>query len=280
MFDLFASLRRIQALIRLIILDGLRRNALIGLVLFAMAGIAGGLFFFDFIPRDIGRASNDFLFSIFWLTGFIFLLFHAVQVMAWDNEHGALHTFLARPLSRTEYALALFFGLALLLLALNIILGTMGWIVLKLIRNSVNAESYFKDLSLQYFLLAGAGLYGIQLMILSVILLLSSAIRGSFPVLLLTLCYYFICSGLPVVRESLNNQTIHGAALPHGLTAMLQGLTAVFPDFSLLDFKALVASSDPAPMLAQLSLPFFAAGVYTVIVLFIACIIYERRDLQ
>ena len=83
------SIKRISALARLIILDGLRRHALIGLILFALAAITGGLLFFDFIPRDIGRATNDFLFAIIWLTGFIFLLFHCVQVMAWDNERGA-----------------------------------------------------------------------------------------------------------------------------------------------------------------------------------------------
>ncbi len=153
---MLSRIQRISALARLIVLDGLRRHALIGLILFALAGITGGLIFFDFIPRDIGRATNDFLFSITWLTGFIFLLFHGVQVMAWDNERGSLHTFLARPLSRSEYALALYAGLAILLLALNLILGGLGWMVLKFIKSSV-ATTYFQHLSLSFFLLAGVG---------------------------------------------------------------------------------------------------------------------------
>lgn len=277
--NLLNSIRRIRALARLIILDGLRRHALIGLVLFALAGITSGLLFFDFIPRDLGRATNDFIFSLSWLTGFIFLLFHAVQVMAWDNERGALHTFLARPISRTEYALALFSGLAILLLALNIILGGLGWGVLNFIRGSVDAVSYFQHLSLPFFLLAGAGLYWIQLTILAVILLFSSAVRGSFPVLLLTLCYFFICSGLPVVRESFKQKMMHGEG-NQTLDSLLQGLTAFFPDFSWLDFKTLVASRDPVPALSHLAMPFALSTLYVVIVLWLACVIYERRDLQ
>ncbi|HIJ79890.1 MAG: hypothetical protein OEY01_14970 [Desulfobulbaceae bacterium] len=271
------QIRRILALARLIILDGLRRHALIGLVLFAFAGTTGGLLFFDFIPRDIGRASNDFIFSIIWLTGFIFLLFHAVQVMAWDNDRGALHTYLARPISRTEYALALYAGLAALLLALNIILGTLGWAVLTFIKGSV-AAVYFQHLSLPFFLLAGTGLFWMQLVILAVILLFSSAVRGSFPVLLLTLCYYFICSGLPVVREALNKKLVEGSK--QSLDALLKWLTAIFPDFSWLDFKTLAASSDQTPVAAQLTLPFALSTLYIVIVMWLACIIYERRDLQ
>jgi hypothetical protein len=270
-------MRRIRALARLIILDGLRRHALIGLVLFALAGSTGGLFFFDFIPRDIGRATNDFLFSVTWVTGFIFLLFHAVQVMAWDTERGALHTFLARPISRTEYGLALYAGLAVLLLALNVILGVLGWGVLNIIRGSVDAASYFQHLSLPFFLLAGAGLFWIQMVILAVILLFSSVMRGSFPVLLLTLCYYFICFGLPVVRESIKQKP---GTTTQFLDSMLKWLTAIFPDFSWLDFKTLAASSDAVPVATQLTLPFALATLYIVIVLWLACAIYERRDLQ
>ncbi|MFH2122304.1 MAG: hypothetical protein ABIJ50_02290 [Pseudomonadota bacterium] len=275
---MLSPLRRVSALARLIILDGLRRHALIGLILFALAGITGGLLFFDFIPRDIGRASNDFLFSLIWLTGFIFLLFHGVQVMAWDTERGALHTFMARPISRTEYALALYAGLALLLLALNIILGSLGWGVLKIIRGSVDAASYFQHLSFTSFLLAGAGLYWIQLMLLAVILLFSSAVRGSFPVLLLTLCYYCICTGLPVVRESFNQKM--GAGEGQGVVTLLKWLTGVFPDFSWLDFKTLVASADAVPATSQLLLPFGLSTLYIFIVLWLACGIYKRRDLQ
>lgn len=274
---MFSHFLRIKALARLVILDGLRRHALIGLILFALAGVSGGLLFLDFIPRDIGRASNDFFFSIIWLTGFIFLLFHAVQVMAWDTERGALHTFLARPISRTEYGLALFGGLAVLLLALNIILGGLGWLLLNFIKGSVGA-SYFQHLSFPFFLLAIAGLYWIELILLSIILLFSSVVRGSFPVLLLTLCYYFICSGLSVVRSSLKQKGLADSS--QSLDALLKGLTAIFPDFSWLDFKTLAATSDSAPLASQLILPFGLTTLYIVIALCLACFIYERRDLQ
>lgn len=278
MFRISDSLRRIYALARLIILDGLRRKAILGLVFFAFAGITSGLLFFDFIPRDIGRAANDFLFSITWLAGFIFLLFHAVQVSSWDQERGVLHTFLARPISRTEYALALFLGLATLLLILNIILGGIGWCVLNFIKSSVG-KLYFQHLSFLFFLLASIGLYWIQLMMLAIILLFSSAVRGSFPVLLLTLCYYLICSGLPVVRESFKQKMIHSTE-SQSLDTLLKGLTAFFPDFTWLDFKTLVATSDPAPIISNMILPFVFSTLYVVIILWLACVIYKRRDLQ
>jgi ABC-type transport system involved in multi-copper enzyme maturation permease subunit len=250
---------------------------MIGLILFSLAGAAGGIFFFDFITRDIGRATTDFLFSIIWVSGFIFLLFHAVQVMAWDNERGSVHTLMARPISRSEYALALYLGLACLLFLLNVVLGGICWGVLSFVKKSV-AIQYFEVISSYYFFLALAGLYAIQLMILAIILLFSSAIRGSLPVLLLTLCYYIICSALPVVRASLQNKIILG--YNDSLDALLKWCSALFPDYSWLDFKSFVASNDPGPTLTQVSHSFIYSMLYLAIVLWLATAIYERRDLQ
>ncbi|MDD5759007.1 MAG: ABC transporter permease subunit [Desulfobulbaceae bacterium] len=275
---MFSRVHRMQSLARLIVVDGLRRHALIGLILFALAGEIGGLLFFDFIPRDIGRATNDFLFSISWLAGFIFLLFHAVHVMAWDDDRRVLHTFLARPISRTEYVLAVFLGLAALLLALNAILGGIGFGLLTFVHNSVDSASYFQHLSFPFFLLASIGLYCIELMFLAVILLFSGAVRGNFPVLLLSLSYYFICSGLPVVRQAMH-QAVSNTVGPW-VEPMLKGLTVLFPDFSRFDFKMFVASSDPVPAMGQIVTPFALGLLYTLLVLWLACAIYQRRDLQ
>lgn len=276
MIKTIPSLKRILALARLILLDGVRSYALLSLILFALAGICGGLLFFGFIPQDIGRATNDFLFSVIWITGFIFLLFHTVHVMAWNNNRGALHTYLARPLSRTEYGLAVFSGLAALLFLLNIALGSLGWLLLLYIKQSVD-QGYFPLLSFTAFVLAGFGIYLIELKIMAVIFLISSAVRGSFPVLLLALCYYFICSGLPVVRESLRQQPTEE---PNNLDMLLKGLTAIFPDFSRLDFKTIVVTNDLAPSVSELILPFALSSIYITIVLWLACVVYTQRDLQ
>lgn len=267
---------RIMSLARLILIDGLRRHALIGLVIFALAAEIGGLLFFDFIPRDIGRASSDFLFSVSWLAGFIFLLFHCVYAAAWDEGRRVIHTLLARPISRTEYVLGLFTGLALLLLLLNLSLSGIGWIVLTYIRDSV-ASVYFQDLSLIAYVITTLGVYCIQLMILAVILLFAGAVRGNFPVLLLTLTYYFICFGLPVVREAANARMV---GTSQGLVHILQWMTAIFPDFSRLDFKMLVTTTEMTPPVKELLPIFGLSAIYVVIILWFASLLYQSRDLQ
>ncbi|MFK5953651.1 MAG: hypothetical protein QM498_11380, partial [Desulfobacterium sp.] len=106
------AINRIFALAWLTVLDGLRRHALLGLVIFSIAAQASSLLFFDFISRDIGRALSDFIFSISWFSGSLFLFFHAVHVVAWDEDRNLIYNLLARPISRAEYVLGIFCGLA------------------------------------------------------------------------------------------------------------------------------------------------------------------------
>ncbi len=268
--------RRIGALAKLTIIDGMKRHALIGLVFFALAGEVGGLFFFDFIPRDIGRAANDFLFSISFITGFVFLLFHAVHAIAWDTNNKTSLTFLARPISRTEYQLGLFAGLAVLLFLLNVILGGISWTVLHFIKTSVDIQ-YFTYLSLPFFFLAQLFLYLIELTILSVIFLFASLVRGSFPVLLLTIAYYGICTGLPVVRESVQQQSAETGTKT--LAIILKSMAIIFPDFSRLDIKSFViAANHSLSTSTMLAISGLHIG-YIFLMLWLASVIFRQKDL-
>ena len=269
-------LRKIWSLAELVIIDGLRRHALMGLIFLALGLEAGGLLFFDFIPRDIGRASGDFILTIGWLTGFLFLLFHAVQVIAWDEERRTIHTLLARPISRTQYVLGVFLGLSVLLMFLNSILAILGCGILVFIKNSVGPV-HFLHLSLFHYFLSWIGLFCIELLILSVILLFSGLVRGGFPVLIITVAYYFICIGMPVVRSVFLNSTDE---LHKKINITLKWLTLAFPDFSRFDFKRLITNDSIDVFFKYFYIDIANTILYIVITLWLASFIYQRRDLQ
>ncbi len=272
-----AGLQRTGSVSRLIFLDGLRRYALLGLLVFSISAEASGFLFIDFFARDVGRASSDFLFSIMWLAGLIYLFFHAVQVIAWGEERGTVYTILSRPVSRAEYVVGVYLGLAALLLGLELLLGGLAWGSLVWIRHAVD-PAYFPVLSTPHFLFAWSGLVSMQLMLLAAVVLFSSLVRGGFPVLILSMAYYFICSGLPVVREAFAHQSGQGEA-SSSMTYLLQGLTAIFPDFQRLDFKDAVVSLALTPGILQIVTSFALSAMYIVMLVAIACIFYGRRDL-
>lgn len=271
------SIQRSLSLSRLIVVDGIRRHALLALVAMCMASEVGALLFFDFIPRDIGRASADFVFSIAWLSGFLFLLFHAIQTVSWREERSVIYSLLARPISRNEYVIGVFWGLIILLFLLNCILASLGWVTLLIIKNKVSTD-YFQMLSPGYYVVAWTGLMMIEVIILAVIMLISSLIRGGFIVLLLTVSYYFICSGLPVAKEAVLQGVVEG---PKSILVTFFKIgTFIFPDFAKLDFKNFITEINPVVQPGSIALSFLVAISYICLVMFLACLVYSRRDLK
>lgn len=269
-------MRNIWELSRLVILDGLRRHAIQGLIILAFSLEVASLLLVDFIPKDIGRVCVDSILSIGWFTGFLFLLFHGVQVMAWDEERRTIHTLLARPLSRTQYVLGVFLGVTCLLALLNTALALLGYGLLMYIRDTIKLV-YFQNFTLSFYILSWSGVLCIQTLLLSIILLCSGLIRGGFPVLLLTISYYFICTGLPVVRDAYSDQQIPAGKF---LEKLFYGMTFVFPDLGRFDFKTLVTAEKQEALTTYLTSDFLLFILYISITLFLASYIYQRRDLR
>jgi len=269
---------RITALSKIVALDGIRKHTLIGLVLLALLAETFGIFFIDFFGYDIGRVASDFFFSVMWLAGLLFLFFHAVQVIAWDEEQKIIFAILARPLSRTEYVIGTWLGLLILMLFLELLLGTIAWLSLLWIQSNVG-EVYFLTLNGTGFIITLLGLLLTQTAVLSAIMLFSGLVRGGFPVLILSLAYYFICSGLPVVRESIQRQ-ISMNNEGEGLAMILKALSFLFPDMNRMDYKGEVVNSllslDSSAIIFQIAF----AIVYALLMIALACHAYSRRDIQ
>jgi ABC-type transport system involved in multi-copper enzyme maturation permease subunit len=264
------------AMARIVVVDGIRRRALIGLVSLASFCLAGGFFYIDFIPRYFAQASIDFVLSIIYASGMVFLLFHAVQLVSWDEERKVIHTFLTRPVSRSAYILGVFGGCMFLLLALYVILGLVGLVAIKVISISVDPRHTFNIDLLSYCLGLLFSYHG-QAMILAIIMFFSGLLRSGHAVLLVTISYLLISNGLPIVRaETMKNLAEIGAG--EGGTGLLTMLSAIFPDFSKWDLKNIIASD--FHFVAESAIHLVFSYVYCVISVFLACLFYDVRDLK
>lgn len=269
------NLNHLYAVIYIIFMDGLRKKSIIGLMIFATMMIVGGTLFMDFFGRDIGKASIDYLFSIMWLCGFIFLLFHAISACVLDDEHRNSLTILARPISRNEYIIGAFIGLALLLGCLQLLLGIASYGILQWIQQSIDTR-YFPYFNPYYFLLSIIGVVLQQYLLLAVIIFFSVLLRGLFPVMLATISYQLIDSGIPVIRKSMQQALEAGHGSQSSQTFM-QVLAAFFPDLNQLDYKNLI--STPFLQNEHIGLSLLSMIIYICILLSLSCFIYRKKDL-
>jgi len=271
------AFQRIMAVTHITFMDGVRKHALIGLIILALGLELSGILFMDFFGRDVGRASSDFLLSIIWLTGMVFIYFHAIQSMAWSENQKVVFMILSRPISRSEYVLGSFLGLLGLLSLLQLFLGFVAWGALTWIQTQLDVQ-YFPTLNIAYFLLSVGGIMLMQMCVLAVVVLFCGVLRGSFLVLMMSIAYYAISSGIPVVLESLKQQVLHSGQ-DSLLLPVLTYAGLFFPDFARLDFKDYVVMLDPPHISMNIMLDFGLGFLYVVIVLMLANRLYARRDL-
>ncbi|MDQ6961185.1 MAG: ABC transporter permease subunit [Mariprofundaceae bacterium] len=271
------AIQCISAVAQLTFLDGLRKQTLLGLIVLALLLECSGIFFMDFFGHDIGRASSDFLLSVIWLAGLVFLFFHAVQTIALSEERKSIYMILSRPISRSQYVLGTFIGLASLLLILQASLGVVAWFSLLWIKTQLDVQ-YFAVFNHGYFVLSLFGLMLMQCCVLAIIMLFCGMLRGSFLVLMMSIAYYFICSSIPVVLEAVKQQ-ISSVQEGDNFYYLLQGLALIFPDFSRLDFKDAILEMNPSLVAVDTVSAFVLSALYLVIVLTCACYLYSRRDL-
>jgi len=269
------SPNRLYAVIYITFMDGLRKKSIIGLIIFAAMMIVGGTLFMDFFGRDIGKASIDYLFSIMWLCGFIFLLFHAISACVLDDEHRNSLTILARPISRNEYILGTFIGLAILLGCLQLLLGIASYGILQWIQQSIDVR-YFPYFSSSYFLLSVLGIILQQYLLLAVIIFFTTLLRGIFPVMLATISYQLIDSGIPVVRKSMQ-QALEAGYGSHSGQSFMQVIAAFFPDLNQFDYKNFI--STPFLHSEHITLSLLSIIIYICVILILACLIYRKKDL-
>ncbi len=262
---------RIASLSRLVFVDGIKRRALVGLFLLALLLELCGLFLFGFVPRDVSRVLVDYVVTIGWATGMIFLLFHAVQVMGWGEDRRVIQLLLSQPLSRSEYVVGVFGGLFLLLLVFNFALAVVGYAILFVIK--FNVPDFFQYYGLVEYVLSWIGVVAIELFVLSAVVVFSGLVRGGFGVLILTLAYYLISNGLPVALEFFKKDA--GV-----VKALLVALTLVFPNYDRWDFKGAVVVMGAIPNWSSLLFDFSYVIIYCVVALILSAKIYSLRDLQ
>jgi len=267
---------QILALSKIIFLSGFRKHAVWALCVFAVLFEVTGIFFIDFFGRDLGRIVVDFLFTIMWSAGMLFVLFYVIQTVSWDDESRMIDSILAKPVSRVQYTLGVILGLSVTLLMFESIMFVSAYLEIQWLYNSMD-RSYFPYFSTINFIYSWISLQVILLSILSVAVFVSGVIRGAFPVMLMTLSYFFICSGIPVVRVSIEQKITDGENL-NELLEVIKSLQMLFPDFSILDFKSSVLNSNSIFITSNV-IDLFSFIMYIVFVVAATCVVYKNKDI-
>ena len=244
--------------------EAVRDRVLYNLVVFALLLVASAPLFSQIsigmerlIVVNVGLSSI----SIF---GVIIAIFIGIGLVSKEIEKRTLYTILSRPVRRWEFIAGKYLGL-MLTLAINTGLMTVGlYLALFLFARGQNPADPQLLLAVYFTLL--------ELAMITAITLLFSAFSSPIFSAIFTFALFVIGT----FAEDLRNF----AALAHGLTKWVAIAVAyIVPNFASLNVIALVAHDQPISGRLLLFNTLYAL-LYAVIALFVATLIFERRNLK
>ena len=255
------GLSRVAAVAANTFRETVRERILYNLVFFAILMTLSGLLLGDLSIREDDRIIKDIGLAAMDVFGTLIAIFLGVGLVSKEIERRSLYPLLAKPLSRAEFFLGKFCGLAFTLLV-NISLMTIGvYMALLLARRAL-------PLSL---LKAVYGIYLGLLLVVAVAMLFSSVTSAALAAV----------GTVGLVIAGRFSDVIRNAreVIPAAPRWLVSFLYYLLPNFANFDFKNRVAYGDPVP-LSALGLVTLYALLYTSVVLGLGLASFRRKDLM
>jgi ABC-type transport system involved in multi-copper enzyme maturation permease subunit len=246
--------------------ETVRERVLYNLVFFALLMTVSGLVLRELAVRQDDRVIKDLGLAAMDVFGTLIAVFIGVGLVSKEIERRSLYPLLARPLTRGEFLLGKFSGLAFTLLV-NVSVMTVGLYATLLAIRLQGATAALPDARL---LVAVTALYAGLLVVLAVALLFSTVTSSTMAA---------VCTAAVVIvgryADVIRNMQEIVPGMPRGLTELVY---LVIPDFSRFDLKNAIVHGESVPLGTLAWIVAYALS-YAMVLLALAAAAFRRRDL-
>lgn len=255
--------------------EGIRNRAIYGIFLMALMLLIVNFLLCNMIPQEVGKVAVDIALSTVHFSGLLLVFFVGINLMAKDIDKRTIYMVISRPVSRSQYIIGKFFGMALLIIATMVFLSVFATLSIFLIKLSY--PGYFLRFSWPKVFLA-LSFTVLPLILLSAMsFLFASFTSSSFITLVLTMISYIIGRSSYDVKalvESSATVSIHPSIITIKLVQIAYYL---FPNLSLFDIKMQAAHDLPLAS-SYLVWVLLYGLVYTSLCVLGAALLFQRKE--
>lgn len=255
--------------------EGIRNRSIYGIFLLALLLFAANLLVCGMIMQEVGKVAVDVALSAVSFSGLLLVLFVGINLLAKDLDRRTIYMVLARPISRFQYVLGKFIGMSLLIAMAVASLGSCA--LLSIFSVNWAFPNYFSRFAWGPVVWAIALIALMLILLTALSFLFASFTTSSFVTLVLTVVSYFIGHGISSIKALLESPETVGIEVSEITLRLVKAAYYLFPNFSLFDIKIQAAHN--------LHIPWnYLAGtiayglVYTVLTVFLAGLIFSRRE--
>ncbi len=266
-------MKHIRLLAGITVKEGIRNRVLLGVLFFALVMCAVNVVVTGSFTRDLGKVAVDVGLSTVSISGLAIIFFLGMPLLAKDLDKLTVYLVLARPISRRDYIVGKFIGLSVLVLISVLILSMVTAVSVKLIMST--APYHIPRLfSWGTFALAVYFSFLSLMIMTSLAILYTCVATSSYMAFIFTIGTYLIGQNIELVRNLLK-QTSPEGSLP---VTVLNAASWVFPNLSAFDKKTVAAYGLDFRWMDLVMTTGYGLS-YTLLVLFITVLVFNRREL-
>ena len=270
----WVSMGRIYTIVRVTFLGGVRDRTLLGIFILGLLLMATIPVVSYFSMRQTTEVAAGYALSVISLIGLLLTVFMGGNLISRDIDRKGIHTVVTLPISRTQYMIGKFLGLALLLFISLLILYLLA--ALAIFFTSLQYPPS-RPLRWEIYLLVVILEYVMLLVVSAVSVLFNTFATSTFLPMALTLAVYGIGQSTVLVKDYLE-KVPEATAISPVIAYIAKASYYIFPNLSSFDIRNGFVYSLPVnlPYLVMVLLyGFFYLGV----VLLMATYFFGRRDL-
>jgi ABC-type transport system involved in multi-copper enzyme maturation permease subunit len=256
--------------------EGLRSRAMQGILVIALMLCLVYITIIPMFAFDTGKVAVDLGFAFVTLAGLAIVIFLGIALVTGDIHQRTVCMILSRPVSRADYVIGKYCGLAItvLLAVLMITLLTVfsSWLGIRLIEEMTLPRNFSWGI-------LGVGIlfqYLSLLMLMAVAFFFACLTTSEYLSMLFTICVYIIGNSLETIIEVI--QAGQFVRLGPGYLGMLKVVAWIFPNFSAFDLKVYLAYGLPMPW----NQVWWTAGygiVYICLLAMATLWVFQRREI-
>ena len=256
--------------------EGIRSRVLFGITILAVLLFASNVVITNLFSLEVGKVMIDMAFAALSLAGLSIIFFLGISLLSQDIHNKTVYMIVSRPVTRGQYVVGKFGGIALLLLVAMVILGALA--LLSFVIGSALLQGSGLPRNFSWFtLLATLCFHFLSLLVVLSFTFFFTIISSSmYLAMLFSFCVYFIGNSIETIVKVL----IKGEFIETGSSyvALMKGISWLFPNLAAFDLKASLAYGLPHNPISLVWTGLYGCAYVFLMVMF-TLMVFKQKDI-
>ena len=256
--------------------EGIRSRILYGITVLAILLFASNVVITNLFSLEVGKVMIDLAFAALSLAGLSIIFFLGIGLLSQDIHNKTVYMIIGRPVTRSQYVLGKFGGMALLLLGVMLILGVLALVSFAVGCSLLQGSGVPRNFSwMTLFLTLGFRFLSL-LVILSFAFFFTIVSSSMYLAMLFSVCIYFIGNSIEtIVRVLLKGQFV---VVSSSYVSLMKGISWLFPNLSAFDLKANLAYGLPCDVNYMVWTGLYGCA-YIFLMILLTLMVFKKKDI-